>query len=101
MTSSAQAVMQKNGRRKALFIQGKKECCVEEVVCIAKQQALRIGFRHESLLRILKCDYDGMLDGWIVVVTEDSFAIPPTWLNGCGRAVGRDAADRAVDQDRT
>jgi hypothetical protein len=58
----------RNAKEKALFIRAKPDASVEDVIQIAKSEALKIGFRRRSLICTSRVTYDAGLDGWIVVV---------------------------------
>lgn len=55
-------------KEKALLIRAKPHASVEDVIKIAKSEAMKIGFSRKSLIRTSYVMYDAGLDEWIVVV---------------------------------
>ena len=57
-----------NGKMKALFLHASPEKTIEDMQQIAKKEAMQIGFKEKSLLRIRHIQYLPQLGGYVVVV---------------------------------
>lgn len=57
-----------NGVKKGLFLQGGSDKSIEDIEHMAKKEAMRIGFKDKTLLRVRHAEYLAHLEGWVVVV---------------------------------